>query len=277
MHAHRQNVTASSYYAFMAHPPTYPPLAVRPFWSGLRRTTAFRGLNLLIDANQRLSFRPIARSHVPYIRAVSRRFGAALFHTLIVELLTFIPYYLIDPSHPRFGIDTYLGSAYWAFTIGATMYQGTAMICESFAGLTIALGLYTDEEWPAKWWHNPLASTSLTEFWGKRYHHFMRVRPLHLAMTVCLTAGRIHTLRGPAQVRWRSPIHLHPWRIRPVRAIPRHLLLPQHRIARVVFSDDVLARMRTRLCDGEGVLQGDGEEGRGVVGQDLDVCVVLAG
>lgn len=159
----------------MSRPPQFPPLPVQPFWSGVRRTKAFRALNLLIDANQRLSLKPITRPHVPYLRAVGMRLGAATIHALFVEVLTFPPYYLIDPSHPRFGIDTLAGSVYWPFVVGTTMYQGTSMICELFAGLTIALGLYTDEEWPAKWWHHPLASTSLTEFWGKRYHHFMRV------------------------------------------------------------------------------------------------------
>lgn len=66
--------------------------------------------------------------------------------------------------------------------MGVTMYHGTSGIMELFALVGVGSGLYNGEEWP-KSFNEPLKSTSLNEFWGKRYHQLMRVSDvLHLNM-----------------------------------------------------------------------------------------------
>ena len=66
------------------------------------------------------------------------------------------------------------------------MYQGTAMVLELIAFVEIASGLYTGEESP-KVFHNPLASSSLIEWWGTRYHALMRVSAVRVVrLALCL-------------------------------------------------------------------------------------------
>ena len=155
-------------------PPTYPPLPVEPFFGAIRRTTAFKALNLLFDCYRCTSIQPITGQHVSYFKAVMRHGSVAIRNHLLMGILMFPPTYLITPDHPVWGNKTLLGSCVWTTATAYSMYLGTSMVWHLTALLGVASGMYTDEEYPAAF-VSPAKSTSLSELWGKRYHDFMKV------------------------------------------------------------------------------------------------------
>jgi hypothetical protein len=124
---------------------------------------------------------------VPHLRALALHLGAFLFHKLVVDTLSYPAHLLgIGPDHPKFGLQTWVGAVWWRCVWGGMMYQGTAMVLELIAFVEIASGLYTGEESP-KVFHNPLASSSLIEWWGTRYHALMRVSAVRVVrLALCL-------------------------------------------------------------------------------------------
>ena len=158
----------------MESPPTYPALPVNPPLWFIRKTTPFRAFNLLFDCNRHIDTNPIRTPHQPYLFAVVYHLSMTVLYNLLTDLSSFAPYHLIGLDHPVLGLHQPLGWILWTISAGCTMYHGSVMIWYATAFLSIVSGLFTGEEWPTAF-NNPLISTSMSEFWGKRYHQFERV------------------------------------------------------------------------------------------------------
>ena len=72
------------------------------------------------------------------------------------------------------GVLTVLVRYFWTITLAMITYQGMCCVFHMSAVVGIGSGLYIDEEYP-KFADKPWMSTSLNEFWSKRWQQAVRV------------------------------------------------------------------------------------------------------
>lgn len=165
-----------------------------PLLNSIRRTTAFKALNLVFDKMRRVGLIPGTplkpsppNRRFAYLRSVLFYLCAFFFQLLIFDALTYILYRVAPTS---FG-DVYgaggdfsawcreqsfkTGAPVWSIWVFWSIYLllvtrwGVGAEYYGLAFLTTGIGLYRPEEWPFAMDH-PELSSSLNEFWGVRYH-----------------------------------------------------------------------------------------------------------
>ncbi|ORY31802.1 hypothetical protein BCR39DRAFT_525445 [Naematelia encephala] len=204
-------------YILARDPPSYrpapPPLLVR-----LRDTRLFKPFNFLASQMRHLGLvpghpfptRPPRRFHT--VRAVIEHLSSFFSYLLIFELGTYIAFRLAPDTigSPNlvggdfaawcrhlaigWGVPVWSVWAFWTATLLVLTSSSTPSVYHLLAAVSIALGLYSPEEWPPMI-KSPWKSTSINELWGKRHHQLLKdwmlyyarpfsfFRPLH--MIVC--------------------------------------------------------------------------------------------
>jgi hypothetical protein len=72
------------------------------------------------------------------------------------------------------GVPVFVIRSFFTLCLGASTHAGLVITNQILAAFTIGLGLYIPEEWPdlGNW---AIASSSINEFWGRRWHQSVRV------------------------------------------------------------------------------------------------------
>ena len=156
---------------------------------------------LLIDAHRLINVKgfgpPLRRIYAgsglpPYIRAVARHLALFLLGMFLYDLISY-PMYRLAPdtfgSVHQIGGDVHAWYAELSAASGAPVvlvrmvlsmmflalsHFGWVMQVNLLAVVCLCSGLYIPEEWPdfSDW---PILASSVNEFWGKRWHMYMRV------------------------------------------------------------------------------------------------------
>lgn len=190
-------MTCSTRWAFADGPPAYHPLPRRPPLDIIRRTTAFKSIDLLFNEFRLLSIAPysppLKRSAYGWFPHLLYHISMFIFHLIIFDLSTY-PLFYLDPDgigHPfgkhadynatveglaaSFGVPRVVVKAGLTFNLGWATYVAMAATVHLLAVLGMATGVWCGEEWP-RTMRNPFLATSLCEFWGRRYHQVSATR-----------------------------------------------------------------------------------------------------
>lgn len=110
-----------------------------------------------------------------------------IFHLIALDLVTYAPYYLepngigafrrvggdyhlaIDKAALVFGLPKSVVQMGSAVILIRAIYDGILVAWHVNAFLGIGSGVWLPEEWPALM-DRPWLASSVSEFWGKRYH-----------------------------------------------------------------------------------------------------------
>jgi hypothetical protein len=94
-------MTCSTRWAFADDPPAYHPLPRRPPLDFIRRTTAFKSLDLFLNEFRLLSIAPysppLKRSAYGWFPHVLYHTGLFVFHLIVFDLATY-PLFHLDPE-----------------------------------------------------------------------------------------------------------------------------------------------------------------------------------
>jgi hypothetical protein len=184
-------MTCSTRWAFADDPPAYHPLPRRPPLDFIRRTTAFKSLDLFLSEFRLLSIAlyspPLKRSAYGWFPHLLYHTAMFVFHLIVFDLSTY-PLFHLDPEglgYPfgrttdydagvdalarRFGVSRAVVRAGLTFNVGWGCYAAMAINAHLFATMGMVTGLWCGEEWPGTM-NKPFLATSLSEFWGRRYH-----------------------------------------------------------------------------------------------------------
>ena len=164
-------------------PPNYPPLSSHCFWPKIRQSSAFRALNLLFDAYRLTSLKhpatpstPLRSSPTTYARSLKYHLTYLMVHFILLDISTFIPYFLISPDSPTLGVSVTLARLLWAVPYMLLAWNGECLFWHGFAILGIGSGLYGGDEW-SRIMDKPWRAESVNDFWGRRWHNLMTVCP----------------------------------------------------------------------------------------------------
>jgi hypothetical protein len=110
-----------------------------------------------------------------------------VFHLIVFDLATY-PLFHLDPEglgYPfgrttdyharvdalarRFGVPQAVVRAGLTINVGCGVYAAMGLTAHMFASMAMVTGLWCGEELPGTM-NKPFLATSLSEFWGRRYH-----------------------------------------------------------------------------------------------------------
>ncbi|CAD6580694.1 MAG: hypothetical protein TREMPRED_002807 [Tremellales sp. Tagirdzhanova-0007] len=207
------NLGSSTRYAFASSPPTHHPLPRQPRWASLRQHTAFKAVHNLINEYRHINEppNPTLRITRSYAQSMRHHLLYMQWHLFLMDLATYAAFRMAPETigSPNLvggdvrqvcrdlamttGLPELLWWMFWTMISAMVNYQGMATIWHILSAIGIGSGLYLDEEWP-KLMHKPWLSTSLNEFWGKRYHQILRDFYLLLATPFSYLPRPIHVI-----------------------------------------------------------------------------------
>jgi len=200
-------VLTSTRWAFSRDPPFYHPLPRQPRLLWLRRQTWFKALNLTFSAFRHVGIAPSAplslkQSTWPYTRAVLAHALQALFGIILLDLATY-PTFRLAPktfgsahciggdfdawclalAHDK-GVPVWTVRVFFTVCLAATVHAGMTFMLNAVATICVGLGVHIPEEWPGiDGW--AVASSSVNDFWGHRWHQFLRVSVMCRTIACC--------------------------------------------------------------------------------------------
>ncbi|WVQ82251.1 hypothetical protein IAT38_004379 [Cryptococcus sp. DSM 104549] len=173
------------------------PLPRTPPFPWLRSTRIFETIDLLL--NWRLVNLPPnpplqrSTSSWPYLSSIASHALKLVVHYVISDLLIY-PFIRTTAAFPAtsyevlrqdvaasWGVPALLVDLFMSASQGISSYLGFEVVWHAVALLGVASGLWIEEEFPALI-NKPFLSTSLSEFWLKRWHQLFRA-PIQLLLS----------------------------------------------------------------------------------------------
>jgi hypothetical protein len=155
----------------------------------LRKTTAFKALNLLFDSYRHTSLndppQPITGTPTPPITsqssAILHHLLYLVIHKILFDVFTLPTDHLIPLLHPVLGLSAPLGRVLWGAIYMLASWCGVCQLWHLFMFLGLVTGIYgyDDCDQKRKLMDKPWKADSVNDFWGKRWHSFMRVGQLY--------------------------------------------------------------------------------------------------
>ncbi|ORX35112.1 hypothetical protein BD324DRAFT_652826 [Kockovaella imperatae] len=220
------NIGAGTRWAFSPTPPRYHPLPRQVLWPRLRRSTAFKAFDLLLNESRHVNIAPFSGPlkrfpgrYVPLRRALTHWLFFIL-NTMVFDLASY-PAFLLAPKSfgspngvggdyhqwcetlsKQWGVPAFAVNMFWTLCLFVQETAGFVVVWDAIAFLGIATGVYIPEEWP-RLTVNIFRATSLNDLWGKRWHQtnrdfylllakpFAFNRPLHI-LTIFFISALYH-------------------------------------------------------------------------------------